>query len=118
LRRRVAVAFVLAVGVTTGVLAVGSYAVVRHARLGDSTARSLHQSVLNLRYATTQPDVQALFDGLRARGQSSAVVLTPGTAAQTLGAIGADRIPSELRRLVGQGSLPVSASRCRQTLRG
>jgi two-component system sensor histidine kinase MtrB len=105
LRRRVAVAFVLAVGVTTGVLAVGSYAVVRHARLGDSTARSLHQSVLNLRYATTQPDVQALFDGLRVRGQSSAVVLSPGAAAQTFGAIGANRIPVEVRRLVGQGKL-------------
>jgi hypothetical protein len=62
LRRRVAVAFVLAVGVTTGVLAVGSYVVVRNARLDDSSARSAHQSVLNLRYATTQPDVQALFD--------------------------------------------------------
>jgi signal transduction histidine kinase len=104
LRRRVAVAFVLAVGVTTGVLAVGSYLVVRNARLDDSAARSAHQSVLNLRYAITQPDVQALFDGLRARGQSSAVVLTRG-APQTLGAIGADRIPADLRRLVGQGKL-------------
>jgi two-component system sensor histidine kinase MtrB len=49
LRRRVAFAFVLAVGVTTGVLAVGSYVVVRNARLDDSATRSVHQTVLNLR---------------------------------------------------------------------
>ena len=72
LRRRVAVAFVLAVGVATGVLAVGSYVVVRNARLDDSATRAVRQTVVNLRYATTQPNVQALFDGLRARGQSSA----------------------------------------------
>ncbi len=55
LRRRVAVAFVLAVGVAAGALAVGSYVVVRNARLDDSATRVVNQTVLNLRYATTQP---------------------------------------------------------------
>lgn len=106
LRRRVAVAFVLAVGVATGVLAVGSYVVVRNARLDASANQSVHQTVVNLRYATNQPNVQALFDGLRARGQSSpAVVLTRGATPQTSGAIGAAQIPAGLRRLVGGGRL-------------
>ena len=94
LRRRVAVAFVLAVGVATGVLAVGSYIVVRNARLDDSATRAVRQTVVNLRYATNQPNAQALFDGLRARGQfSAAVVLAPGVQPQTSGAIGPDQIP-------------------------
>jgi two-component system, OmpR family, sensor histidine kinase MtrB len=106
LRRRVAVAFVLAVGVSTGVLAVGSYVVVRNARLDDSANRFMHQTVLNLRFAYTQPDVRAFFDGLPARSQSSAVVvLVRGGRPQTSGGVGAAQIPSELRRLVGQGRL-------------
>jgi two-component system sensor histidine kinase MtrB len=106
LRRRVAVAFVLAVGVATGVLALGSYVVVRTARLDDSANRSVHQTVVNLRYATTQPNLQALFEGLRARGQSSAVVvLRRGVPPQMSVASGAAQIPAELRRLVGQGRL-------------
>ena len=106
LRRRVAVAFVLAVGVATGVLALGSYVVVRNARLDDSANRFVHQTVVNLRYATTQPNVHALFDGLRARGQSAAtVVFTRGVPPQTSGAIGLDQVPVGLRRLVRQGRL-------------
>jgi two-component system sensor histidine kinase MtrB len=102
----VAVAFVLAVGVATGVLALGSYVVVRNARLDDSANRFVHQTVVNLRDATIQPNVQALFDGLRARGQAAAaVVLARGVPPQTSGAIGAALIPTELRRLVGQGEL-------------
>jgi two-component system sensor histidine kinase MtrB len=106
LRRRVAVAFVLAVGVATGVLAVGSYVVVRNARLDDSANRSVRQTVVNLRYANTQPDARAFLVGLPARGQSSAVVVLPrGARPQTSGGIGPAQVPSGLRRLVGQGRL-------------
>ena len=106
LRRRVAVAFVLAVGVATGVLAVGSYVVVRNARLDDSASRFVHQTVVNLRYAKTQPDARAFFRGLPARGQSSsAVVLTKGAPPRTSGSIGPAQISSGLRRLVGEGRL-------------
>jgi len=106
LRRRVAIAFVLAVGVATGVLAVGSYVVVRSARLDDSANRSEHQTVLNLQYANTQPDARAFFNGLPARGQSAAVVVLPkGARPRTSGGIGPAQIPSGLRRLVRQGRL-------------
>ena len=106
LRRRVAIAFVLAVGVATGVLAVGSYVVVRNARLDDSANRFVHQTVVNLQYANTQPDARAFLDGLPARGQSSAAVVLPsGARPQTSGGIGPAQIPAGLRRLVGQGRL-------------
>jgi two-component system sensor histidine kinase MtrB len=106
LRRRVAVAFVLAVGVATGVLAVGSYVVVRNALIDDSAYRSVRQTVVNLRYANTQPDARAFLVGLPARGQSSAVVVLPrGARPQTSGGIGPAQVPSGLRRLVGQGRL-------------
>ena len=106
LRRRVAVAFVLAVGVATGVLAVGSYVVVRNARFHDSASRSVQQTLVNLRYAITRPNAQALLGGLRSRGQSSpAVVLTRGVPPQTSGGVGVGQIPVELRRLVDRGRL-------------
>jgi signal transduction histidine kinase len=108
LRRRVAIAFVIAVGVATGLLAVGSYIVVRNARFDDSANRSVQQTVVNLRYAITEPNAQALFDGLRSRGQSSPVVVLGrggGLLAQTSGADGVGQIPEGLRRLVGQGKL-------------
>ncbi len=105
LRRRVAVAFVLAVGVATGVLAVGSYVVVRNARLDASANQSVHQTVVNLRYAINQPNVQAL--------------LRPAGAGPVLTGCGVDsgcdtadvrrhrrrKIPAGLRRLVGGGRL-------------
>lgn len=105
LRRRLAVAFVLAVGVATGALALGSYLVVRNARLDDSARSAVNQSILNLRYATTQPSVAAVFDGLRTRGQFATVELTTGQPPQQSGAIGADRITAALRHLVARGQL-------------
>jgi len=106
LRRRVAVAFVLAVGVATGVLAISSYVIVRNARLDDSANRFVRQTVVNLRYAKTQPDARAFLQGLPARGlAASAVVLPSGAPPQTSGSIGPAQIPSGLRRLVGQGRL-------------
>jgi two-component system sensor histidine kinase MtrB len=106
LRRRVAIAFVLAVGVATGVLAVGSYVVVRNALLDDSANRFVRQTVVNLQLAKTQPDARAFFHGLPARGQASSVVVLPsGGRARTSGSIDPTQIPSGLRRLVGEGRL-------------
>ena len=47
LRRRLTIAFVLVGGLSAGALALGSYFVVRHARLDDSQSRALEQSRLN-----------------------------------------------------------------------
>ena len=106
MRRRVAVAFVLAVGVAAGVLAIGSYVVVRNARLDDSANRFVHQTVVNLQYANTQPNARAFLDGLPSHGQSSAAVVLPrGARPQTSGHINPDQIPSGLITPVGQGQL-------------
>jgi two-component system sensor histidine kinase MtrB len=48
LRRRLAIAFVLVGGLSAGALASGSYLVVRHSLLADSTDRSLTQAHVNL----------------------------------------------------------------------
>src|SRR5690242_3831342 len=48
LRRRLAIAFVLVGGLSAGALAVGSYLVVRHSLLADSTDRALTQAHVNL----------------------------------------------------------------------
>jgi signal transduction histidine kinase len=48
LRRRLAIAFVLVGGLSSGALAVGSYLVVRHSLLADSTDRALTQAHVNL----------------------------------------------------------------------
>ncbi len=48
LRRRLAVAFVLVGGLSAGALALGSYLVVRHSLLTDSTDRALTQAHVNL----------------------------------------------------------------------
>jgi two-component system sensor histidine kinase MtrB len=48
LRRRLAIAFVLVGGVSAGALAAGSYLVVRHSLLADSTDRALTQAHVNL----------------------------------------------------------------------
>ncbi|HXD70563.1 MAG TPA: HAMP domain-containing sensor histidine kinase [Gaiellales bacterium] len=51
LRRRLAIAFVLVGGLSAGALAVGSYLVVRHSLLSDSTDRALTQAHVNLALA-------------------------------------------------------------------
>ena len=51
LRRRLAIAFVLVGGLSAGSLAVGSYLVVRHSLLSDSTDRALTQAHVNLALA-------------------------------------------------------------------
>jgi len=53
LRRRLTIAFALAVGVTAIALAAGSYFVVRHNLLGDSARSSAKQARQNLRIAPT-----------------------------------------------------------------
>jgi signal transduction histidine kinase len=114
LRRRLAVAFLLVGGASTGALALGSYLIVRSARLDDSAARFVSQSTFNLRFAATEPSVPALFDALRTRGEFCTLVLQPGTAPQRSGPFCPTRVPGQLRRLAEAGKL----ARQRLTLAG
>jgi signal transduction histidine kinase len=105
LRRRLAIAFVLAVAFATGVLAVGSYLIVEHARIKDATDRAVSDSVLNLRFARQQaaPPVE-LFQAFRERGQFATVILGPGGVAQSA-TIGPAQLPEGVRRLVSAGQV-------------
>ena len=51
LRRRLAVSFVLVAGISAGVLAGGTFLLVRQTRLDDAVDRALHQARLNLEFA-------------------------------------------------------------------
>jgi signal transduction histidine kinase len=105
LRRRLAVAFVLAVAVATGGLALGSFLIVKNARLNDSARQAVNQSVLTLRFAASQPaPPELLFDAFQTRGRFSTVLLR-GRLAQQSGAIGVGHVPLALRQLVDSGQI-------------
>ena len=108
LRRRLTIAFMLAVGVSAAVLAVGSYVVVRHNLLSDSVASAEKQARRNLAIAPTYlgqgPDAL-----LAAYARNQADFLTAGIRrgrpfASSFKA-SAQEVPSGLRRLVRRGDL-------------
>jgi signal transduction histidine kinase len=108
LRRRLTIAFMLAVGVSAAVLAVGSYVVVRHNLLSDSVSSAERQARRNLAIAPTYlgqgPDAL-----LAAYARNQADFLTAGIRrgrpfASSFKA-SAQEVPSGLRRLVLHGDL-------------
>jgi signal transduction histidine kinase len=108
LRRRLTIAFMLAVGVSAAVLAVGSYVVVRHNLLSDSVASAEKQARRNLAIAPTYlgqgPDAL-----LAAYARNQADFLTAGVRrgrpfASSFKA-SAQEVPLGLRRLVRRGDL-------------
>jgi signal transduction histidine kinase len=107
LRRRLAVAFVLVGGVSTGALAIGSYVAVRDARLDDSASRAVDQSTFNLKFATTQRSARILLAAYATRGDFCTLVLRPGRPPLRSGPScpGPRQVPAELRRLVASGQL-------------
>ena len=114
LRRRLAIAFVLVGGLSAGALAVGSYVVVRRARLDDSTSRALEQSRLNTLIAAVtlrgRPgDVARLSSRYATRGTFATVIAQNGR-------IPAGRlpVPDDLRRLARAGEIAYA----RQTVAG
>ena len=114
LRRRLAIAFVLVGGLSAGALAVGSYVVVRRARLDDSTSRALEQSRLNTLIAAVtlrgRPgDVARLSSRYATRGTFATVIAQNGR-------IPAGRlpVPDDLRRLARAGEIAYE----RQTVAG
>lgn len=107
LRRRLAVAFVLVGGVSTGALAIGSYVAVRDARLDDSASRAVDQSAFNLRFATTEQSPRALLAAYATRGEFCTLILpADGPPVRSgLSCPGPPQVPADLRRLVESGQL-------------
>ena len=107
LRRRLTVAFALAVGVSAVALAAGSYFVVRHNLLKDSVTSSAKQSRQNLQVAPRYlPDQPAkLLDVYNGIGGFETVLVAGGQQYSGVGGVGLRQVPPELRKLVRDGKL-------------
>jgi signal transduction histidine kinase len=106
LRRRLTIAFALAVGVTAVALAAGSYFVVRHNLLRDSVSSSAKQARQNLRLAPSdlpgRPN-QLLADYKTAGGFDT--VLVSGGRTYSSRFLSLRDVPAKLRVLVRKGQL-------------
>jgi signal transduction histidine kinase len=107
LRRRLAVAFTLAVGVSAAALAAGSYFVVRLNLLDDSVDAGARQARRNLVVAPTylRQSPKALLDAYERGGDFLTVGIHRGTPFSSSFSVGVRQVPADLRRLVGGGEL-------------
>ena len=118
LRRRLAVTFALVAAVATGALALGTYLVVRSARLDDSTKSSLDQARTNLVLAGTllgpSSEAQDVVDlrSFYARLGFETVAVVGDDA---FGRFGTAAISEGLRRLVRNGDLAFERVRLADT---
>jgi signal transduction histidine kinase len=108
LRRRLTIALMLAVGLSAGALAAGSYFVVRHNLLADSVDSSTEQTRVNLKIAPSylKESPQALLNAYnRAGGGFSTVGLGPGGSFSSAFGFGPRQVPAALREIVGRGDV-------------
>ena len=106
LRIRLTIAFVLVAGISSGALAVGSYVLVRQARLSDSLERASADTARDLRAAQGfhSGEEQNLLQGIEST-TVHAIFVQPGSEPQPSNASFDPRIPAALRALVSQGNL-------------
>jgi two-component system sensor histidine kinase MtrB len=108
LRRRLTIAFMLAVGLSAAALALGSYFVVRHSLLADSVASAEQQARRNLAVAPAYLG-QGTDELLAAYGRSTAGFRTAGIRRgrpfSSSPSAGMRQVPAGLRRLVSRGEL-------------
>jgi signal transduction histidine kinase len=108
LRRRLTIAFVLAVGLSAAALATGSYFVVRHNLLSDSVDSAVLQARRNLEIAPTYlrqgPGAGDLLAAYRRRGNFETVGIDHGRPFSST-FLGLRQVPAELKRLVRRGEL-------------
>lgn len=101
-RRRLTIAFVLAVGVGAAALAVGSYVVVRHNLRADSVHSATQQAKRNLVIAPSYKRSGALLSAYEGRGFET-VGVERGKAFGSSLSLSLPAVPAELRRLVKGG---------------
>jgi signal transduction histidine kinase len=107
LRRRLTIAFTLAVGASAAALAVGSYFVVRHNLMADSVNSGVRQARRNLviapAYLKKSPD--ALLRAYQRRGDFDTAGVYRGRPFSSSFSVSVRQVPSELRRVVRKGEL-------------
>jgi signal transduction histidine kinase len=106
LRRRLTIAFALAVGVSAVALAAGSYFVVRHNLLHDSVTSSARQARKNLLLAPTYlPNTTGLLGAYRGIGGFDTVGTVGRQSFSSKFNLQAGDVPPSLRRIVQRGRL-------------
>ena len=106
LRRRLTIAFALAVGVSAVALAAGSYFVVRHNLLHDSVTSSARQARKNLQLAPSYlPDTKMLLDAYKGIGGFETVGIARRQSFSSRFFLGSKQIPDGLRRIVRRGQV-------------
>ncbi|HKD33242.1 MAG TPA: HAMP domain-containing protein, partial [Gaiellaceae bacterium] len=105
MRRRLTIAFGLAVGLTAVALAAGSYFVVRHNLLADSVTSSAKQARRNLRLVPSHLDTTKLLDAYKGIGGFQTVGVQGGQPFSSSFTLGTRQVPAGLRELVRQGKL-------------
>jgi two-component system sensor histidine kinase MtrB len=105
-RRRLTVAFALVGGLAALVLAVGSYLVVREARLDSATDQALEQARFNLRLAQeVGSDPDELLGALALRGDFETVGVAGGEELSSSVSLGMEQVPDDVAALVDDGQL-------------
>jgi len=106
LRRRLTIAFGLAVGLTAVALAAGSYFVVRHNLLRDSVKSSAKQARKNLTLAPSYlPDTKKLLDAYTRTGGFETIGFAGDQPFASKLFLEPKEVPASLRRIVGRGQL-------------
>ena len=106
LRRRLTIAFGLAVGLTAVALAAGSYFVVRHNLLRDSVKSSAKQARKNLTLAPSYlPGTKSLLDAYTRTGGFETIGFVGDQSFASKLFLEPKEVPASLRRIVGRGQL-------------
>jgi two-component system sensor histidine kinase MtrB len=110
LRRRLTIAFTLAVGASAATLAIGSYFVVRHNLLADSVDSAAGQARRNIAIAPsylgstgTGPD--SLLAAYQRRGDFETAGVYRGRSFSSKFFVSVREVPNGLRQIVGKGEL-------------
>src|SRR6266542_4180491 len=108
LRRRLTIALMVAVGLSAGALAAGSYIVVRHNLLSDSVDSAAQQARTNLRIAPSylQESPRALLNAFeRGGGDFETVGMGTGGPFSSTFEVGPRQVPPALERIVRRGEI-------------
>jgi signal transduction histidine kinase len=107
LRRRLTIAFVLVAGISAGALALGSFFLVRQARLQDSLDRAKRDATFNLKLAANLTSDSASLQSFVSAYETRDVhaVLVSGKARFFSRPSLRPEVPPDLQRLVRQGNL-------------
>jgi two-component system, OmpR family, sensor histidine kinase MtrB len=108
LRRRLTIALMLAVGLSAGALAAGSYFVVRHNLLSDSVDNGSRQTRANLKIAPSylKESPSALLEAFeQAGGDFDTVGIGSGGPFSSSFEVGPRQVPGALRQIVRRGDI-------------